>query len=43
MADRIEIETNLLIQDKETIQNQVQVLKSRLSGLKDQMERLSGM
>ena len=43
MADRIEIETNLLTQDKETIQNQVRVLKSRMAGLKDQMERLSGM
>ncbi len=43
MADRIEIETNLLMQDKETIQNQVQVLKSRMAGLKEQMERLSGM
>lgn len=43
MADRIEIETRLLAQDKESIQTQVQRLRTQKNRLQDRMEQLSGM
>lgn len=43
MAERIEIETRSLGQDKETIQTQTEGLRSRMSQMLEQMEGLSGM
>lgn len=43
MAERIEIETRSLGQDRETIQSQTEGLKSRTRQLSEQIESLSGM
>jgi len=43
MADRIEIETSLLAQDKDTIQGEIQSLKTHMTQMREQMEQLSGM
>ena len=43
MADRIEIETSLLAQDKDTIQGEIQSLKTYMTQMREQMEQLSGM
>lgn len=43
MADRIEIDTASLRQDRETIQNQTEGVRTGLVRLIEQMEHLSGM
>ena len=43
MAHRIEIETRLLAQDKDTIQGEIQSLKTYMTQMREQMEQLSGM
>ena len=43
MAERIEIETRSLGQDRETIQTQTEGLRNRLGQMLEQMESLSGM
>lgn len=43
MSDRIEIETRLLAQDKESIRDQVQQLRKQKDQLQEKMEQLSGM
>lgn len=43
MADRIEVETHSLRQDRENIQSQTEGLNIQLGRLLESMERLSGM
>lgn len=41
--EKIEIETRLLGQDKDTVQEEIQSLKSQTEKLKEQVETLGGM